>query len=199
VATGSSIQKGEGRVAARRILSNRDFLDQFPSVLNEPLVLDVELLLVERRLRQLEADQRGIVEEKMEAAEQSGDNWHDGAFRATDDAAKVISDQARVLFNARSALAVGLPADDEDRVTFGSTVTVDQDGAVFTIQIVGVPTLHPDTDSEACSVESPLARAVIGRRVGEKCSFELGGRQRDLTVLALDQAATRDSLGVPAD
>ncbi len=62
-------------------------------------------------------------------------------------------------------------APDEGRVYFGAWVTLeDEDGAETTYRIVGPD--EADVKEGRLSVESPLARALLGREVGETVQVE---------------------------
>jgi len=71
--------------------------------------MEIGCPLIDARLKSLKTAQREVIDEKRRVAEQSGNNWHDGAFNATDNAAKVISDQASTFFRARGGNLVALP------------------------------------------------------------------------------------------
>ena len=90
-------------------LSNQLFLEQYIPDSPDSFVLEIECPLIDAKMGRLEVAQREVIEEKRRVAEQSGDNWHDGAFNATDNAAKVITDQATTLFRARNGNLVEAP------------------------------------------------------------------------------------------
>jgi transcription elongation factor GreB len=62
-------------------------------------------------------------------------------------------------------------ASDENRVYFGAWVSLeDEEGQETTYRIVGPD--EADVRAGRLSVESPLARALLGRQVGESVQFE---------------------------
>ena len=67
-----------------------------------------------------------------------------------------------------------------DVVRFGSTVTVIQNGAEETYRIVGVDEI--DLDKNHISWLSPLARALMSRRVGDRINFRAPSGPQDLTI-----------------
>ena len=68
---------------------------------------------------------------------------------------------------------------------FGARVTLrDRAGDVRTFQIVGVD--ESDPDAGYVSFTAPIARAVLGKRVGETATFRAGAGEETLTIAAID-------------
>lgn len=169
-------------------IPNHVFLERYIPESPESYLLEIESPLVDVKLSQLESAQREVIEEKRRVAEQSGDNWHDGAFNATDNAAKVISDQASTLFRARNGNLVELPNAGAETVSLGSVVRIRQHGSEYQMGIVGLALLfHPADDLEFCSVNSPMAQALIRHKAGDTIVARIGGREQKLEILAVDQ------------
>ena len=77
------------------------------------------------------------------------------------------------------------PPEGRDRVKFGAAVRViDEDGRERSYRIVGVD--EADPDSGLIGWPSPVARALMGKRVGEQALVKLPSGQESLTILALD-------------
>jgi transcription elongation factor GreB len=74
---------------------------------------------------------------------------------------------------------------DTDRVYFGATVTLknEDDGARTTYQIVGPD--ETDTRGGRISVESPIGRALLGRKKGETVTVKRPMGEVELTVVAI--------------
>jgi transcription elongation factor GreB len=74
---------------------------------------------------------------------------------------------------------------DTGRVFFGATVTLEneEDGVRSTYQIVGPD--ETDTRGGKISVESPIGRALIGRRKGETVEVKRPKGEVELTVVAI--------------
>lgn len=169
-------------------ISNHAFLKRFEPGSNQSFILGSEAALIDLRLAELVEEQQAIIDEKREIASQSGDNWHDGAFNATDNAAKVISDQASKLIKAREGLVVEEPTVDDQLVTLGSTVTVSQGRDQYELVIVGLSSLfESDHDHEYCSLASPIAQALIGNQVGATVTVDVGAREQILTICNINQ------------
>lgn len=138
-----------------------------------------------------------VVKQKIEVS--GGDDWHDGAFRATDNEAKIVSQQMSAIAPFIGAVVVEYPDVSETRATLGSRLTIVQNGFTYPADIVGFRAGYPEniideqTGEEvvAISPESPLARSVIGMRAGEDTIFSNGGRDMNITVATIDQLAVK--------
>jgi transcription elongation factor GreA len=79
------------------------------------------------------------------------------------------------------------PPTSGDRVTFGSTVKLeDEDGRGATYQIVGSDEADPKRG--LISVMSPLARTLIGKKVGDRVTATLPGGKKSFEILAANFA-----------
>lgn len=80
--------------------------------------------------------------------------------------------------------AIVEPPSDQEKVALGAWVRLrDEEGAEETYQIVGVE--EADPDEGRISSASPLARALLTRRMGEKVQFQIPAGQRELTILSV--------------
>ncbi|UXI68966.1 GreA/GreB family elongation factor [Tahibacter amnicola] len=83
-----------------------------------------------------------------------------------------------------SATVVDLSHQPRDRVAFGATVdVVDEDGHEATYRIVGED--ESDAEHGVVSWVSPLAKAVIGARVGDEVTWRRPAGDRRLEVVAI--------------
>jgi transcription elongation factor GreA len=79
------------------------------------------------------------------------------------------------------------PPTGGDRITFGSTMLLEDDtGKELRYQIVGSDEAEPARGR--ISVLSPLARTLIGKRVGESVKAQLPGGARTFAVLEVNFA-----------
>ena len=75
------------------------------------------------------------------------------------------------------------PPTSGDRVTFGSTVRLeDGDGKEMIYQIVGSDEAEPKRG--LISIMSPLARTLIGKKVGDSVTATLPGGKKSFDILA---------------
>lgn len=80
--------------------------------------------------------------------------------------------------------AIAEPPSDREKIALGAWVRLrDKEGVEETYQIVGVE--EADPDEGRISSASPLARALLNRRSGEKVHFRIPAGQRELTILSV--------------
>ena len=110
------------------------------------------------------------------------------AERAEDPAQRAALAQRRAQLEQRIASAemVG-PPEERDTVRFGATVTVEGAAGERRYRIVGV-----DEADAACgdvAFVSPLARALLGRKVGDAVRLRAPRGEEELEILAVDYPA----------
>jgi len=82
----------------------------------------------------------------------------------------------------RSASVVNPPVTPDDRVRFGAVVTVREAGVIETrYRIVGVDEV--DFDRGWISWLSPIAKALLNKRVGQRVRLRTPGGERELEVV----------------
>jgi transcription elongation factor GreA len=138
-------------------------------------------------LHRMKAVDRPAVIKLIEEAREHGDLSENAEYDAAKDKQGILEARIVDLENKVATAQIIDPSTiEEDRIVFGATVTfVDLDTEVKkTYQIVG--------DHEAnlkdgrISISAPLARVLIGRKVGDHIDFEAPGGDRELEVLALE-------------
>jgi transcription elongation factor GreB len=83
-----------------------------------------------------------------------------------------------------SAVVVELPTEPPDRVRFGATVTVrERSGEESSYRIVGVD--ETDIDRGWVSWISPIAKALMNARVGERVHFKSPAREKELEIVSI--------------
>ena len=88
----------------------------------------------------------------------------------------------------QSAVIAVLPA-DRTRIAFGANVQIRYaNGEQAWLQIVGVDESDPEHDK--ISWQSPLARELMGRQVGEEFRFRAPAGDQKLQILAVSYPAT---------
>jgi transcription elongation factor GreB len=84
----------------------------------------------------------------------------------------------------RSAVIVEAPPPPWDQVRFGATVTVrDANGSESRFRIVGVD--ETDVDRDWVSWCSPIARALLNARIGERVRFRAPGGEQMLEIIGI--------------
>jgi transcription elongation factor GreA len=118
-------------------------------------------------LARLEGDARRDVARRIKAARELGDLSENAEYHiAKEDQAHLETKIARLSARLRSARVVQAPA-ESDVVAFGTTVTVAdaESGREATYRLVGAT--EADVGAGRLSAESPMAKALMGRRPGD--------------------------------
>jgi transcription elongation factor GreB len=90
----------------------------------------------------------------------------------------------RALQQTLSSVVVAQPSPNPEKVVFGTTVRIrHQNGEEETYRIVGVEEADPENGS--ISWLSPLARALLSRKVGDKVRFRTPAGLDELTMLSI--------------
>jgi len=182
-------------------MTNQEYLKFYltkSEELPDRILLPHERLAVENAINKQREAFEVVIEQKIEVT--GGDDWHDGAFRATDNEAKIIGQQMSAISLYIGATAIGYPNLDETRVTLGSRVAINQDGFLFPIDIVGFRAGYPsnvmsdeyDDEVTGVSPDSPLAQLIMGQEVGFKGTFTNHYQDLAVEVQTIDQRAVMD-------
>jgi len=119
-------------------------------------------------LARLEGDARRDIARRILAARELGDLSENAEYHiAKEDQAHLETKILRLVARLRNARVVQAPVDSEV-VAFGTTVTVadEESGREATWTLVG-PT-EADVGAGKLSAESPVAKALLGRRPGDE-------------------------------
>ena len=91
-----------------------------------------------------------------------------------------------------SAEIVPPPAPPHDQVRFGATVTVrDRSGNKSCYRIVGID--ETDIDRDWVSWLSPIARALLGARLGQRVRFHIPTGEEELEILSISYEQSANS------
>lgn len=125
--------------------------------------------MLEEELKHLRAVERPAVIKAIEEARALGDLSENAEYSAARERQSFIEGRIQEI-NAKlaSAQVIDPTTISTDKVVFGATVVLsDQDsGKEVTYKIVGVD--ESDVKQNKVSVTSPLARALIGKKVGDE-------------------------------
>jgi transcription elongation factor GreB len=116
--------------------------------------------------------ERPKVTSEVAAAAAQGDRSENAEYIYGKKRLREIDRRVRYLTKRIDAVTVVKPSkEQEGRVFFGAWVTIeDEDGVEATYRIVGSDEF--DTGKGWISVESPLARALLGKREGDVCTVQ---------------------------
>lgn len=145
---------------------------------------------LQAELDRLRKEDRPKVINAIAEARQHGDLKENAEYHAAKEQQGFIEARIRdieaKLANAQVIDITKLPK--QDKVIFGSTVTlvdVDKDEE-YTYQIVGVD--ESDIKSGKLSLESPLARAIIGKCVGDEVDVVLPDDTQTYEIISINYA-----------
>lgn len=140
--------------------------------------------ILKEKLRRLKIHDRQEVIEQMRVAAAHGDLSENAEYDAAKERQMFVESKIREieqkLARAKVIDTSNLPT---DKVVFGVTVHLnddDRDEAVV-YQIVGVD--EADVGQGKISISSPLARALIGKSIGDSVSVKTPGGVRNYTIL----------------
>jgi len=127
---------------------------------------------LKRELEELEAKVPELVR-AIEQARSDGDLRENAPYHAAREALAFTNDRkSRIETSLRRAVVVDRSGRDEDLAALGSTVTVThiERGRQETYQLVGAR--EANARERRISVESPVGRVLLGRRVGDEVEVE---------------------------
>lgn len=100
-------------------------------------------------------------------------------------AAAVIDGKLNLLHERIASTQILDPQDQpKDEVRFGATVKFKMNGNSQKFQIVGVD--EADVKKQKIAFVSPIAKALTGKKNGEKSAFKLGDEERNLEILSIE-------------
>lgn len=120
---------------------------------------------IQEELRYLKGDKRREIAARIEKAKELGDLSENAEYAEAKDEMAFVEGRILELENSISRAAV-INRHNADAVTIGAQVTVKGDGGEKTYTIVG--SNEADPTQGKISNETPLAQALIGRKIGEE-------------------------------
>ncbi|MGI6208463.1 MAG: transcription elongation factor GreA [Anaerolineae bacterium] len=141
---------------------------------------------LEEELHYLRTVRRVEIAERIKEAKREGDVSENAGYEDAKHEQGLVEGRIAHLEDLlkRAVIIDGDGETARDRVTVGCTVTVCEDGyPPETYRIVGSAEADP-TDGRI-SNECPLGQALLGKRVGEKASFETPGGTVTVTILTI--------------
>jgi|SRR6056297_1735693 len=160
-----------------------------PPPQSSPYVTPDGLKRLKTELKELWRVQRPEVVKALAAAAAEGDRSENAEYTYRKKQLGGIDRRIRYLSRRIDILkpVAGTPA-DPDKVFFGAIVTVeDADGSETTYRIVGPDEI--DAKRNWISIDSPLARGLLGSRLDDEVRVETPGGGRRLVVVEIDYSA----------
>src|SRR6476620_8188888 len=143
------------------------------------------LAALRAEIAQLESEGRAEMAVRIKAARELGDLKENAEYHiAKDDQAHLETKIKRLTERLRAARVVE-GTSDPDVVGFGSTVSVVDESSGQTHEFTLVGPTEADLKTGKLSSESPVARALVGARAGDKVSVQTPGGERGYRVDAV--------------
>ena len=139
---------------------------------------------LEAELKDLKSVQRPNVIEAIATAREHGDLSENAEYHAAREQQSFIEGRIQELEAALSKAQIIDPTTmSGDTVKFGATVEIvdEETDEEFTYQIVG--DYETDTENGKISISAPIARALIGKSVGDSVSVKTPKGVRDYEIL----------------
>jgi transcription elongation factor GreA len=153
--------------------------------LNDKAITPQGMQNLRDQIQQLETTARREVAERIKTAREWGDLKENAEYHdAKNDQGFLEAKIARLKEQLRDAVAVDAPAGNET-VAFGSTVELVNVSNDSTLRYTLVGSTEADAGSGKISSESPVAKALIGARVGETVAVQAPSGELQLKVLAV--------------
>ena len=134
--------------------------------------------------------ERPKVTNEVAVAAAQGDRSENAEYIYGKKRLREIDRRIRFLTKRIDALTIVVPAKEQHgRVFFGAWVTIeDEEGALVTYRLVGSDEI--DLARNIISVESPLARAILGKRVGDVVTVQRPKGPAEYTVKEITYRAS---------
>lgn len=154
---------------------------------HKPTVISAEFKAeLENELRHLRDDVRPAVAERLRSAREGGDITDNAAFeQAKEDLARLMGRMAEIEQTLREATILSHNGNGNGkkhaRIMLGSIVTLARDDGRTTTYTL-VSSLEASPTNGKVSDESPIGRALVGRKRGEKVSVQAPSRTVSYTI-----------------
>ena len=137
---------------------------------------------LKEELDRLKRIERPAITRAIAEARAHGDLSENAEYHAAREKQSFVEARINDLEGKVGSAEVIEPPTSGDRVTFGSTVRVeDQTGKESRYQIVGSE--ESDPTNGRLSIMAPLARALIGKKVGDTVTAQLPGGTKTFEIL----------------
>lgn len=133
-------------------------------------------------LERLKKEERPAITRAIAEARAHGDLSENAEYHAAREKQSFVEARIKELENKVSTAEVIEPPRSGDRVTFGSTIRLeDEEGKETAYQIVGSDEADPPRGR--ISIMAPLARTLIGKTVGDTVVAQLPGGKKSFEIL----------------
>lgn len=153
-----------------------------------PMTLE-EKEKLEKELEELKLVRRPEVVERIKIARSYGDLSENSEYEAAKDEQAFVEGQISSLeTKIRYAEIVNSDAVAQDEVAIGKTVTIQEVGEEEEVYII-VGSAGADAFAGKVSNESPIGRALIGKKTGDTATIETPVGSYDVKILKVEKTA----------
>lgn len=154
-----------------------------------PMTL-AEKAQLEKELEELKLVRRPEVVERIKIARSYGDLSENSEYDAAKDEQAFVEGQIQILeTKLRYAEIIDSDSVAKDVVAIGRTVVVQEVGTTDKDTYIIVGSAGADIFSGKISNESPIAQALIGRKVGEKVTITSPAGSYDVEIISVEKSA----------
>jgi transcription elongation factor GreA len=145
---------------------------------------------LKQEIEYLSTEKRREVAERIKEAREFGDISENSEYDdAKNEQARLEAQIASLEDKLRSASVIDPSELDKDVVRVGSSVNVKDESSGKSSAYTIVGSTEADPSSNKLSNESPVGKALLGRRKGDSVSVQLpNGKTRDLKITKIDVA-----------
>ncbi|MFH2013184.1 MAG: transcription elongation factor GreA [Pseudomonadota bacterium] len=137
-------------------------------------------------LRRLKSKERPKIINEIAVAREHGDLSENAEYDAAKEKQALIEGRIREIEDKLSrAEVIDISKNGSDKVVFGTTVHLqdENDGKELKYQIVGAD--EADPRQRKISVHSPIARALIGKELGDSVKIKVPAGIKEYTILGI--------------
>lgn len=138
---------------------------------------------LKREYKDLVEVKRPSIVERIKSAKEAGDISENADYEAAREAQAFTEGRIRELDDMLKRIEIISDSVANDIISLGSTVKVHVDGSDEEFYIVGAPEANPIESK--ISHESPLGKALLGKKVGDKVDVEAPVGKLTYTVLKI--------------
>lgn len=147
------------------------------------LITSLDRLKILAKIEATEVRLREVQASTTEATE-IGNVWHDNpAYDEVVMRTRALDAQLRKLHDLLNGCTVVPLPTSNDKVALGTNVTIDNEGEEQTWQIVGFESGDPDNGLIAYN--TPLAKQLLGARVGDTKKINIGGGVHSVRIISI--------------
>ncbi len=161
-----------------------------PAPLTSPYITPTGFAALQKELEDIWLRRRDVVKALAEAAAE-GDRSENAEYIYRKKELGGLDRRIRYLQKRLPALNVVRESPNGEAIFFGAYVEVsDANGDVSRYRIVGPD--ETDAKTSAISIDSPLAKALLSKRIDDDASLDIGGQTTTVTVTSIRYDGPQD-------